>query len=98
MTRCVHYRGATDIIAIRFACCGDHYPCHLCHEESAGHAAAQWAVDQHDTKAILCGACGHELTIAEYLVVAACPACAAPFNERCALHREHYFQGIPNES
>lgn len=96
MTRCVHYRGATDIVAIRFACCGDYYPCHHCHEESAGHAAEQWAPDQHDRKAILCGACGHELTIAEYLSVTTCPTCSAQFNERCVLHRHHYFHPNPS--
>ena len=95
MTRCVHYRGPTDIIAIRFACCGDYYPCHRCHEEAAGHPAEQWAPEQHDTAAILCGACGHELTIAEYFAVTVCPRCAAPFNERCALHRDLYFQTEP---
>jgi uncharacterized CHY-type Zn-finger protein len=95
MTRCVHYRGPTDIIAIRFACCGDYYPCHRCHEEAAGHPAEQWAPERHDTAAILCGACGHELTIAEYFAVTACPRCAAPFNERCALHRDLYFQMEP---
>lgn len=92
MTRCVHYRSETDIIAIRFACCGEYYPCHLCHAESAGHPAAQWAIAQRGTTAILCGACGHELTIAEYLPVTACPRCRAPFNEGCVLHRAHYFQ------
>lgn len=96
MTRCAHYRGPTDIIAIRFACCGEYYPCHLCHEESAGHPAQQWATDQHDREAILCGACGHELTIAEYVVVTACPRCAALFNERCALHHEYYFRQDPS--
>ncbi|GAA1157678.1 CHY zinc finger protein [Microbacterium oxydans] len=92
MTRCVHYRGPTDIIAIRFACCGEYYPCHRCHEETVKHAAQQWAAHERDRRAILCGACGHELTIAEYFAATACPRCSALFNERCALHREHYFQ------
>lgn len=96
MTRCMHYRGATDIIAIRFACCGEYYPCHRCHEESAGHPSKQWAADEHDREAILCGACGHELTIDEYFTATACPRCSALFNERCALHREHYFQLGPS--
>ena len=92
MTRCVHYRGETDIIAIRFACCGAYYPCHLCHAEAADHPATQWPIDQRETTAILCGACGHELTIAEYFTVTACPRCSALFNEGCVLHREYYFE------
>ena len=36
MTRCVHYNTPVDIVAI-FACCGEYYPCHLCHQETAGH-------------------------------------------------------------
>lgn len=92
MTRCVHYRTAVDIVAIRFACCGEYYPCHLCHEEAAGHPARQWGVEERDTKAVLCGACGEELTIADYLASSSCPECGAAFNERCALHAHLYFE------
>ena len=28
-TRCVHYAGPLDIVAIRFHCCGEFYPCLL---------------------------------------------------------------------
>lgn len=95
MTRCVHYRTAVDIVAIRFACCGEYYPCHLCHEEDAGHSAEQWGLGERETTAVLCGACGTELTIADYLVASECPRCAAPFNERCALHAHLYFEVDP---
>jgi uncharacterized CHY-type Zn-finger protein len=90
-TRCVHYRTELDIIAIRFRCCGDYYPCHLCHEECAGHPATRWALDEHDNRAILCGACWTELTIAEYRATDDCPNCSARFNPRCALHADLYF-------
>ena len=40
MTRCVHYRTEVDIVAIKFACCNEYYPCHRCHEETADHPAA----------------------------------------------------------
>ena len=92
MTRCVHYRTEVDIVAIRFACCGEYYPCHLCHEETADHAASQWPVAERDREAVLCGACGAVLTIAAYLAADACPACASRFNERCRLHTHLYFQ------
>ncbi|MGR0319802.1 CHY zinc finger protein [Agromyces sp. ZXT2-3] len=91
-TRCVHYRTEVDIVAIRFACCGEYYPCHLCHEEAAGHPARQWPVAERGEHAILCGACGDELPIATYLEVDACPGCGAAFNPRCRLHAHLYFE------
>lgn len=92
MTRCVHYRTAVDIVAIRFACCGEYYPCHLCHEEAAGHPAEQWPVAERDREAVLCGACGAQLTITAYLGATECPRCGSQFNERCRLHTHLYFQ------
>lgn len=95
-TRCTHYRTALDVIAIRFSCCGEYYPCHLCHEESADHPSRRWPVADRGTMAVLCGVCGEQLRIAEYLQVSACPHCAAPFNPGCALHADLYFE--PDQS
>lgn len=92
-TRCEHYHSAKDVIAIKFKCCGLYYPCHLCHEETAGHAAQQWPVVEHNARAILCGVCKHELTIDEYFTVSGCPRCGAQFNEGCHLHSHFYFEG-----
>jgi uncharacterized CHY-type Zn-finger protein len=92
MTRCVHYRTEVDIVAIRFACCNEYYPCHRCHEEAAGHPARQWSLEERDREAVLCGACGTELTIAAYLATLECPHCGAAFNERCRLHTHLYFE------
>lgn len=91
-TRCQHYHSALDVIAIRFACCGEFYPCHLCHAETADHPALPWPVGSDDERAVLCGVCGHQLGIREYLDTDACPACAAAFNPGCSLHREYYFE------
>lgn len=91
-TRCGHWKGQTDIIALRFKCCGQWYPCFACHESLAGHPAAVWPRDERDAKAILCGACGYELTITEYFGCgSACPACGAGFNPGCASHYHLYF-------
>ena len=92
MTRCVHYRTEVDIVAIKFACCNEYYPCHLCHEETADHAAQQWKLSERDREAVLCGACGTELTIASYLATSECPNCGSAFNERCRLHTHLYFE------
>ena len=91
-TRCIHYRTLTDIIAIKFYCCRRYYPCHRCHEASAGHFAQQWPVSHHEQKALLCGVCSTELSISSYFAVDACPACSAPFNDGCRLHRHLYFE------
>ncbi|GIF06984.1 hypothetical protein Asi03nite_45220 [Actinoplanes siamensis] len=88
----MHYRTPLDIVAIKFKCCDAYYPCHLCHDSHAGHDTVRWPVAEHDRHAILCGACGSELTIAEYVAVVRCPACDAPFNERCRLHHDLYFE------
>jgi hypothetical protein len=59
----------------------------------AGHPARVWPLAQFDEKAVLCGACGTELTILQYLnCQAVCPACRAGFNARCALHYHLYFE------
>ncbi len=92
-TRCGHYRGPRDIIALRFRCCGRWYPCIDCHRELAGHAAEAWPLSERDSLAVLCGACGHRLTVREYLNCSSvCPSCAASFNPGCALHHHFYFE------
>nr|WP_245723755.1 CHY zinc finger protein [Microbacterium humi] len=91
-TRCIHYASALDVVAIRFACCREYYPCHACHEQFAGHAATVWPQDRRDERAILCGVCRHELTISEYRAADECPACGAGFNPGCRLHAHLYFE------
>ncbi|MBA4493225.1 CHY zinc finger protein [Paenactinomyces guangxiensis] len=92
-TRCIHYATDLDIIAIRFACCGRYYPCHACHEETAGHSAIPWPKSRFAEKAVLCGACNTELSINQYLSCGyKCPACGAGFNPGCQLHADLYFE------
>jgi uncharacterized CHY-type Zn-finger protein len=92
-TRCVHFHSEKDIVAIKFRCCNHYYPCHQCHEENAGHTAVVWPRSDWDTPAVLCGACGGELTIREYFSCGdTCPACHAAFNPNCRLHYNLYFE------
>ena len=37
-TRCAHYHKEIDIIAIKFKCCGEWFPCFQCHAENASHS------------------------------------------------------------
>ncbi|MBE6184578.1 CHY zinc finger protein [Heyndrickxia ginsengihumi] len=92
-TRCVHYHKKIDRIAIKFYCCNTYYPCYECHEEHGCGKHKVWPKEQFDKKAILCGACGYELTIHEYLHCRSnCPNCQASFNPGCNLHRHLYFE------
>ncbi|UVE94354.1 CHY zinc finger protein [Dietzia sp. B32] len=91
-TRCIHYRGPLDIVAIRFHCCGEFYPCFRCHAETVDHPISAWPTDRFDEHAILCGACRSTLSISSYLDADACPSCASPFNPGCSLHHSIYFE------
>ena len=95
-TRCAHYHGATDVIALKFKCCGQWHPCVECHRVAADHDAMVWPLAERHERAILCGVCGHQLTIAAYLSCGStCPHCTAAFNPGCALHYHLYFE-MPN--
>ncbi|MBN9142078.1 MAG: hypothetical protein J0H23_14785 [Micrococcales bacterium] len=90
-TRCVHWNGPSDVVAIRFHCCDRFYPCHDCHEAVADHPSEVWDADEREVHALLCGACGATHAIETYLGVESCPACGAAFNPGCRLHRHLYF-------
>ncbi len=92
-TRCAHYPTGLDIIAIKFRCCGHWFPCFECHTETARHQARVWPRNERNTKAILCGACGRQLSITEYFESSsACPSCGAQFNPGCQNHYHLYFE------
>ncbi len=90
-TRCRHYHGPLDVIAIRFACCDEWYPCLHCHDADAGHAISPWPASARDAAAVLCGVCRSTLSISRYLGAERCPSCDAGFNPGCALHHGVYF-------
>ena len=91
-TRCAHYRTPLDVIAIKMKCCGVYYACKDCHDALAEHAAEVWPKSEWDKLAVLCGACGAELSIRQYLDCGnACPKCRAPFNPGCRNHYYFYF-------
>jgi uncharacterized CHY-type Zn-finger protein len=92
-TRCEHWHSALDIIAIKFKCCEKYFPCYSCHEETADHEAMVWPKNEFDTKAILCGVCGTELSIKDYMGCNnTCPKCASLFNPGCSKHYHLYFE------
>lgn len=92
-TRCVHWYGPTDIVAIRMRCCGRFYACSDCHAACEDHAIERWPRADFGEEAILCGACRRTMSIEAYLASGdRCPSCGAGFNPRCALHRGRYFE------
>jgi len=91
-TRCHHYHSERDVIALRFACCDAYYPCHACHDETAGHPAIVWPQERFVQPSILCGSCGHQLSLQEYLACdSACPRCSVAYNPGCKAHLHLYF-------
>jgi len=93
-TRCAHYRTALDVIAIKMKCCGIYFACKECHQALAGHPIETWLRSEWVQPAVLCGACGYEMTIEEYMSSGyQCPNCRAPFNPGCRNHYQFYFAG-----
>jgi uncharacterized CHY-type Zn-finger protein len=91
-TRCAHYRTALDVIAIKMRCCGVYYACKECHEALAGHPIEVWPQSEWNNLAVLCGACGREMTVNKYMASGyICPNCAAAFNPGCRKHYQFYF-------
>ena len=69
------------------------YPCIHCHRATADHEVIVWSRREFDVPAVLCGACGHQLTVAGYLGCdSTCPRCGAAFNPGCAAHHHFYFE------
>jgi uncharacterized CHY-type Zn-finger protein len=92
-TRCAHWHAPLDVIAIKMKCCGVYYACKDCHEALAAHAIAVWPRAEWDMPAVLCGACGTEMTVRQYLGCDnRCPACGAAFNPGCRNHHHFYFE------
>ena len=92
-SRCAHWRSAVDIVAIKMACCGVYWACKDCHEALAGHAIAVWPREEWGARAVLCGACGVEMTIREYMrCESRCLGCGAGFNPGCRGHWRFYFE------
>lgn len=90
-SRCVHWSGPLDVVALRLACCTPFYGCRSCHDETADHGAVVWPAADRTVHAVACGVCRHTLSIADYLVADGCPSCGAPFNPGCRLHHHLYF-------
>lgn len=91
--RCRHYHSDSDIVAIKFKCCGQWYACIHCHKEAADHAPAVWLKEEFHKTAVLCGHCNTSLSIDDYFAAGnQCPTCGAGFNPKCSNHYQFYFE------
>ena len=88
-----------DIVAIKMKCCGLYYACKDCHEALAGHDIVVWPRGEWHARAVLCGACGVEMTIRKYMECESrCPACGARFSSVFAVDCEACGSALrPNE-
>jgi uncharacterized CHY-type Zn-finger protein len=92
-TRCAHWHGPLDIVAIKMKCCGVYYACKDCHDALAGHPAQVWPRAEWDEAAVLCGACKCAMSVQAYLDSGhVCPGCGAGFNPGCRNHHHFYFE------
>lgn len=91
-TRCKHYFGEKDIIAIKFKCCNKYYPCYKCHQENETHEIEVWKKENYNEFCILCGVCKNEHSLNQYLNTNYCLYCKSDFNERCEMHYHLYFE------
>ncbi len=92
-TRCEHHDSERDVVAFRFRCCGDWYPCRACHDGFTEHPAETWGPGDLGEHAVLCGACRSTMTIDTYLACGhVCPFCGTGFNPGCQQHWERYFE------
>jgi uncharacterized CHY-type Zn-finger protein len=92
-TRCAHWRSPLDVIAIRMRCCDRYYACRQCHDALEDHAASVWPSAEWTQPAVLCGVCGHALSVQQYLDSdSRCPQCDAAFNPGCRRHHHLYFE------
>ncbi len=93
-TRCVHYNTRLDVIALRFGCCEQYFPCHACHAAVANHDPVPWPRARFEESAVLCGVCRNSLSAREYLAnPLECPICGVTFNPDCQAHHAEYFEG-----
>lgn len=92
-TRCPHWDSLEDVVAFRFRCCGEWYPCRACHDERVDHPTEVWGPGQVDEHAVLCGVCRRTMTIDTYVSCQhVCPFCGASFNPGCRDHWGLYFE------
>ncbi|KRL43329.1 CHY zinc finger protein [Lacticaseibacillus manihotivorans] len=87
-SRCRHYHSDLDVVALWCGQCQKFWACYEFHDAMGDHEFVPLPKAQ---ALVLCGACRCMMTYSQYQS-GACPNCWYPFNPRCELHTDHYFQ------
>ncbi|BAP72907.1 helper of Tim protein 13 [Kluyveromyces marxianus] len=90
-SRCEHWHGPLDVIALKLKCCNKYYACYECHNELESHPISKYNIAEPHVNLIVCGVCNHEMSFDSYASELKCPRCSAPFNPGCKLHYDMYF-------
>ncbi|KAH3900132.1 Hot13p SCDLUD_003100 [Saccharomycodes ludwigii] len=93
-SRCIHWHGDLDIIALKFKCCPNtYYSCYTCHQELCNHKVEKYNRLDNKVNLIICGNCRKEFTFQEYVTSDyKCLNCKQKFNPGCKLHYDMYFK------
>lgn len=83
--RCTHYHSEKDVIANKCATCNKYWACYECHAAATDHSFG--AMDLK-SRAVLCGACGHEMTFADYTAI-------STFKSQIRTTSQGYWQRLP---
>ena len=90
-SRCEHWHGPLDVIALRFKCCNRYYACYECHQELVPHVTERYNINDETVPLVICGVCKLEMSFAAYGDSLQCPNCRSQFNPGCKLHYDMYF-------
>lgn len=88
-SRCTHYHGDNDVVALKCNKCQKYYACYKCHDELESHSFVPIAIDEPSP--VLCGHCYSKLTFEEYQL-GHCITCNHTFNPNCKKHSTIYFK------
>lgn len=88
-SRCKHYYGVNDVVALKCTFCQKYYACYKCHDRLENHTFVP--TDYLEDYPVLCGSC-HGLLSFEAYQLGYCCYCAHEFNPKCKNHEQYYFK------
>ncbi|QCA28033.1 hypothetical protein E4Z98_01275 [Vagococcus xieshaowenii] len=87
--RCLHYHQSNDVVALLCKKCQRYYACFKCHNQLEHHLFSP--IKKTHPHPVMCGNCRCLLNYSDYQQEK-CAHCNHPFNPKCALHTDIYFE------